>query len=216
MSSLSPDQRRALAGVRKKVSSSNITVFWEGVELLRSLDDPDICAIFSAGLEVDEGGCVQISKGCEVHRRAKARHRMSLAVEVLSLAGALQGLTRLNLSRQKTVVRVEGLASATALTSLSLNGCVGLQSIEPLGRCTGLEELDLSYCRGIRSVEELGACTGLRRLMLTNCRSLKNLNGLERCSSLSFLDLFLCRVLRGKYRKTYTTREAVVDVLGRL
>ena len=214
MPALMPAQRRDLAAIRKMISSSDFEVFWSGIQTLYALNDPVIYAIFAEGLSVDSAGRIVIERGCEVHRRAKAVHRQSLALEALHLAGVLQGVTRLDLTFSKYMRRVDGLASATAMTHLSLRGCVSLRSVEPLASCTALEELDLGDCRLLKSVAPLGACTSLRRLLLTHCRGLKSLEGLKGCTSLSHLDLFLCRGLRGRLRKPYPTRAAVVALLG--
>ena len=122
MVALNPSQRRALAAVRKQVSSSDFEVFWGGVEALRALDDPDIFAIFARGVSIDDDARIVIEQGSEVHRRAKAAHRLSLALEALSLSGALQGVRRLDLSRSKTLHRIDGLGVCTSLRELSLSG----------------------------------------------------------------------------------------------
>lgn len=89
-----------------------------------------------------------------------------------------QQLTHVDLSNNRNLTRINGLAqSIGTLSVLLLRDCVALESLAPLTGATALQEVDLYSC-AIPSVEVLGSSLNLNDLILENCSQLVSLKGL--------------------------------------
>ncbi len=135
-----PVDRKQLAELRKLLGQSDAAAVWQGIDLLRALDDPALWATLAEGASVDAEGEVHTPSGSEIHKRVRAGLRASVAVWVLSASGRLAYTRRLLLpgyafadytfTKALPRLKVLDLNSSPLITDLAgLQGLAGLRNL---------------------------------------------------------------------------------------
>jgi Leucine-rich repeat (LRR) protein len=115
--------------------------------------------------------------------------------EFSSLYGAerLEGLRRLNLSRNRNLNDFSPLSSLPSLEELYLNGCTGLVDPEPLADLQKLRILVLDGCGALKEFGWLASLSRLQTLSLNDCE----VYSLAFCSALLALRSLRANSVRG-------------------
>jgi predicted DNA-binding WGR domain protein len=89
--------RKQRTEIRKLLGQADAAAVWQGITLLRALDNPALWAMLAEGARVDAEGEVHTSSGSEIHKRVRAGFRASLAVWALAGSGRLGDTRRLRI-----------------------------------------------------------------------------------------------------------------------
>ncbi|MDQ8159194.1 MAG: leucine-rich repeat domain-containing protein [Gemmatimonadota bacterium] len=190
-----------VAEIRKLLGQADAAAVWQGIALLRALDNPALWAMLAEGASVDAEGEVHTPSGSEIHKWVRAtpdeewggtpRFRASVAIWALTSSGRLRD-TRELLLRGYAFEGLAGLQGLDALTSLDLSGSASLTDLTGLGNLPALTSLDLSNNDSLTDLTGLGNLPALTSLNLPRCESLTDLTGLRDLPALSHLDLSEC------------------------
>jgi formylglycine-generating enzyme required for sulfatase activity/Leucine-rich repeat (LRR) protein len=183
---LNAAQRKQLAATRKIYGAKDLGSVRQGVDLLWSLADPALQEVLSSGVRIENGLPVA---GAEIDTKIRSSHREYAAFWVASLAGMLNEVPRLALSRLGDLTDLAPIRGLSALVDLDLRDCRGISDLSPLTGLTSLTHLNLRNCRGISDLSPLAGLTFLTHLDFSNCHRITDLSPLAGLTALTSLDL---------------------------
>ena len=191
----SSTQRKALAGIRKLINSSEWADVGQGLALLHATDDPALWALLAEGIRFSAEGRLVLGAG-EIKKRVKKDHRVGVALAAARQVGLLESLTRLDLSGTG-VQDLQPLRGLVNLTTLDLSACSALKDLRPLRGLVNLKTLNLIFegwdsNNVLTSLDGLEGMTRLTTLTLHHCKALRDLRALKGLSSLTTLTLRDC------------------------
>lgn len=152
--------------------------------------------------------------------------RVALSPRVPSALTSLAGLAEeiasdgharveLSLWMCTSLASLEGIATISAIDSLSILSCNALESLAPLTHASSIRNLRVQQCDKISDLAPLGAMTELRTLGVTHCPNVRDFRPLTALRNLEMLDLFGDAVpaeIRGRHRG----RDAIDAVMKRI
>ena len=207
--------RKQLAQIRKLLGQADAAAVWQGIALLRALDNPALWAMLAEGASVDAEGEVHTPSGSEIHKRVRAGFRASVALWALTYSGrlrntrqllirgyafadytftqALPTLEVLDVKSSPSITDLAGLQGLNALTSLYLAKCGSLTAVTGLHSLPALDSIWLYSCKSLTDLTGLRDLPALTRLVLWECRSLTDLTALGDLPALTNLSLHYCK-----------------------
>lgn len=195
MSTLSTEQRKTLAGVRKFCAEADWATVLQGLELLIALDDPVLWDIMTSGLHLDLWGRIQIAEDSEVARRAKASNRLRMALYCIAYGSDTQGITLLDLSHKNTLEEINPLPRFAQLKSLVMDCCDGISDLTPLASLVHLETLSIARCNAISDLSPLAKLAKLKQLDIQHSYKIQDLGPLRHLVQLKSLDISGCKII---------------------
>lgn len=198
---LTPQQKRALASIRKLIAADDSATVEQGLTLLRDLDDRAVAGELADGLEVKQTS-LHIESKSEVQRRVKMPHRAPVAMAIARLSGMLDGVEALaasvigwvgygvgDLPAGEHRLELRWLAGLPNLKSLHVSGggSVGPDvRLADLGELPYLTTLSLRHCHA--DLTGIDRFPSLRRLALDGC-TVESFSAVALCSSLQAIEL---------------------------
>ena len=163
--------------IKELLVSEDFDVCNTGLELARSLDEP---AVYEKLLE----GCGVNEEGKLVNEKKEISDYLVCSLASISngkkAKEILDNVTKLDLSWNKSLTNVDGLANLTNLVELHLSNCQSLTNVGALANLTNLTRLYLNSCKSLTNVDGLAKLTNLANLDLYFCKSLTNVDGLAK------------------------------------
>jgi hypothetical protein len=192
MDSVTTEQRKTLAAVRKFCAEAEWATVLQGLELLVSLNDPVLWGAMASGLTLDRWGKIEIAADSEVARRAKAANRLRMALYCIAYGNNTGPITLLNLSYQDTLQDLTVLPRFGNIKSLNMDACDGISDLTPLAKLSNLEILSINYCNSISNLSSIANLVNLKELRIRNSPNIQDLKPLRNLVNLESLDMCQC------------------------
>ena len=212
MSTLSTEQRKTLAGIRKFCAEADWATVLQGLELLIALDDPVLWGIMTSGLRLDQWGTIQIAENSEVARRAKTSNRLRMALYCIAYGSDTKGIKLLNLSHKNTLEELNPLPRFVHLKSLTMDYCDGISDLTPLASLVHLETLSIAGCNAISDLSPLAKLAKLKQLDIRRSYKIQDLGPLRHLVQLESLDMSGCKIITNLEPLSNLKKLKVLDI----
>ncbi len=212
---LTAEQKQELENIKRLLLSGDWVQSEQGIELMRSLNDPALFDYFLEGTSIKQiDGFATLEPGSVLQKHKAVCWRLAphapegstwqglcKQVEVADLSQTglenmifLKGypnLKKLHAKQNHALKSLEGLENAAELEGLEASS-TAIQDLLPLRNCAGLKELNVRHCKSLTSLAGLENCRKLEKLNAWNCTPLASLAGLENCAGLKELCVSDC------------------------
>jgi predicted DNA-binding WGR domain protein len=149
-----PVDAQQLATLESLLMQDSTDAVAQGIELLRSFDDPSLWSRMAKGLSIGDDG------------RITSKYSQLADLWILALTGRLKTARKLDCSGCKGLRDVRPLTGLSKLEVLNLSDCKDLVSLEGLSSLKALCELSLSGCTGLVDLDGLKGCDKLEAIEL--------------------------------------------------
>ncbi len=210
MSAISKESAQILRALKRRLTSPDVAEVLAGIELLRSLDAPEVFDALLDGVQLAKAFAAdgppealgQVFKGVKAPKRTLARWALAWILCTApdqGLAGTLRERLRdlrLQYEPEMAALPVPPFGRLPALEGLWVVGlpCADLTFLEGAGR---LRSLNLEYCHALERLDGIDACPGLLVLEIsatTGHCDLVDLEPLRGCVGLKTLHI-ACRTV---------------------
>ena len=216
--------KKVLNNLKKLFISRENGLISQGLEMFRSLENPDVSKYFLDGIQYAtkaDGRLVPNSifsgtapaqpylnyallgviayapDDCEIANNLKNSIKfLDIETTISSPLAAFQNLESLDLSNSEGLEELDGIASLKKLEHIEINNCKALKSLKGLlNKNLKTTSLDLEYFQQLESLEGVQSMNKLEKIVLTGCDNLKKVDALKDLTHLKEVEMDSLRAL---------------------